>query len=152
MGELKPRAHSYGQNCYHLIWAPKFRIKMLKPEHIRRVCKGIIRMICNQKGFVIHEMEIMSDHIHLFVEIPPSVSVSKAFQYLKGGSSRILRRNFKWLRKFDCLWSKGKFYRSVGNVTSDVIEHYISKCQGGYGYFDVKQSYAIGGQSKLTSF
>jgi putative transposase len=97
-------------------------------------------------------MKVLEDHIHLFVEIPPSMSVSTAFQYLKGKSSRILRRNFPWLRKFKCLWSKGKFSRSVGNVTRDVIEHYISKSQGTWDYFDVRRTYAAPQQTSLRNF
>ena len=109
-------------------------------------------MIANKKGMNIHEIRVLRDHIHCFIEVPPSMSVSQAFQYLKGGSSRILRRNFKWLRKFKCLWSKGKFYRSVGNVTSDVIEHYITKCQGNYDYFDMRRKFHVDKQIRLTTF
>ena len=71
---------------------------------------------------------------------------------MKGNSSKILRRNFSWLRKFPSMWTKGKFHRSVGNVTSDVIEHYITKCQGNYDYFDVKRKYDYWQQTRLKSW
>ena len=149
-GELKSRAHSFGQNCYHLIWSPKYRIHMLKPKHIHNACHGILRMIAMQEGWQIHEMQILPDHIHLFIEIPPTVSISHVFQILKGRSSRILRRNYTWLRRFPCMWSKGKFYRSVGSVTKEVIEHYISKSQGGWDYFDMRRLYNEPKQTTLT--
>lgn len=152
MGELKSRPHSIGQSCYHFIWSPYKRKVMLKNLKLRRVCEGILRMIANQENFIIHEMRVMPDHIHLFVEISPRMSISRAFQLLKGRSSRILRRNFKWYRQFKRVWSKGKFYRSVGNVTSDVIEHYISNCQGNYDYFDVKRKFYIPEQVKLNTY
>jgi putative transposase len=125
---------------------------MLKTKAIKKVCDGVIRMIAFQQGYVIHEMQVLDDHIHLFIELPPSVSISKAFQMLKGISSRVLRRNFRWLRKFKCLWSKGKFYRSVGNVTAGVIEHYIQHSQGNYDYFNTRRSYISAEQMTITSF
>ena len=152
MGELKSRAHCKGQNCYHLIWSPKFRIHMLKGPTIRRGCNGVLRMIAMQQGYLIHEMRVLQDHIHMFVELPPRVSVSEAMQYLKGKSSRILRRNYPWLRQFKCLWAGGFFHRSVGNVTGDVIEHYISHSQGSYKYFDQPRKYHIPAQTRLSGY
>ena len=151
-GELKSRAHSYGQNCYHLIWCPKYRIHMLKGKQIRSVCAGSFRLIAMQNGYIIHEMKVLEDHVHLFVELPPSVSLSRTFQMFRGVSSRILRRNFPWLRKVKCLWSKGKFYRSVGNVTKGVIEHYIRHSQGNWDYFDTRRSFVFDQQMTIPSF
>lgn len=152
MRELKSRAHSFGQNCYHLIWSPKYRLRFLGSPIINTVCQGVLRMIAMQNGFIIHEMKVLPDHLHLFIEIPPSVSISNAFQLLKGTSSRILRRNFRWLRNFKCMWSKGKFYRSVGNVTKDVIENYIARSQGTWNYFDMKKLYRIEDQMNLKAY
>jgi putative transposase len=152
MGELKSRAHSFGQNCYHFIWGPRCRHHLLKPVDINKVCYGVLRMIAFQNKYVIKEMRVMEDHIHCFVEIPPSVSVSEAFNKLKGISSRVLRRNFPWLRRFKSLWSKGKFYRSVGNVTGDVVEHYITHSQGNWNYFNVARKYRLETQSRLATF
>ncbi len=152
MSELKSRAHSYGQNCHHFVWGPKYRIPMLKPTDIRKVCAGILRLVAIQNGCRIHEMRILKDHIHMFVEIPPTLSVSRAFQLFKGISSRTLRRNFPWLRKFKSLWTKGKFYRSVGNVTTDVVEHYIRKSQGSWEYFDRKRTWSYPEQTRLVSY
>lgn len=152
MAELKSRAHSYGQNAYHFIWGPKYRIHMLKPIRIKKVCEGVLRLIAFQNNFIIHEIQVMDDHIHLFVEIPPSISVSKAFMLFKGKSSRILRRNFTWLRQFKCMWSKGKFYRSVGSVTAEVVQHYISHSQGSWRYFNQKKNWRYGTQTKLNVF
>ncbi len=76
----------------------------------------------------------MPDHIHLFVELPPTLSVSQAFQFFKGISSRILRRNFSFLTKIPMIWSKGKFFRSVGNVSFETIKRYISESQGEWNF------------------
>jgi len=151
-GELKHRAHSVGQNCYHLVWCPKFRAKLFRPLVVRKVCEGVLRLIAMKKGFVIHDMRIMSDHVHLFVEIPPFVSVSQAFQSLKGISSRVMRKHFPYFREYKRLWGKGKFYRSVGNVTRDVVEHYIVKSHDRWTYFDEKRLYIDERQSLLSTY
>ena len=43
--------------------------------------------ICTEKGYKIHAMEVVEDHVHLFLEFHPSTSLSEVIQYLKGGSS-----------------------------------------------------------------
>jgi len=81
-----------------------------------------------EQGYKIHAMEIVEDHVHLFLEFHPSTSLSKVVQYLKGGSSYRLFRLHPELKKRywgRSLWSSGKFFRSVGNVTADTIKHYI---------------------------
>jgi len=77
----------------------------------------------------------MPDHIHLFVGFKPSFSVSEVEQRFKGISARRLFEMFPQLRKRlwkGHLWSRGKFVRSVGNVTADTIKHYIAKSQGSW--------------------
>ena len=86
-----------------------------------------------EQGYKIHAIEIVDDHVHLFLELYPSVSLSKVVQYLKGGSSYRLFRLHPELKKRywgGSLWSSGKFFRSVGNVTADTIKHYIKESQG----------------------
>jgi putative transposase len=83
--------------------------------------------------FVIYELKVMPNHIHLFVGFSPSVTVSDVVKLFKGISARRLFEMFPQLRKRlwnGHLWSRGKFYRSVGNVTADTIKHYIAKSQG----------------------
>ena len=86
-----------------------------------------------EQGYKIHAIEIVDDHVHLFLELYPSVSLSKVVQYLKGGSSYRLFRLHPGLKKRywgGSLWSSGKFFRSVGNVTAYTIKHYIKESQG----------------------
>ena len=84
-------------------------------------------------GYKIHAIELTEDHVHLFLEIHPSTSLSNVVQYLKGGSSYGLFKLHPELKKRywgGNLWSSGKFFRSVGNVTADTIKHYINESQG----------------------
>jgi putative transposase len=127
---LRHRSHSVGQNAFHLVWKPKYSSSFLRFGPVNKVCTGTLRMIATQNGMEIYELQVMPDHIHLFVELPPTICVSKALQLFKGISSRILRRRFKFLTKIPMIWSKGKFFRSVGNVSFETIQRYIAESQG----------------------
>ncbi len=92
--------------------------------------------ICMEKGYTIHAMEVVNNHIHLFLEFHPSNSLSEVIQYLKGGSSyRLFKLHPDVNKRYwgGSLWSNDKFYRSVGNVTVDTIKHYIKESQGKQG-------------------
>jgi len=87
------------------------------------------RGVAYQYNFTIHALEIQPDHVYLFVGFPPSYSVSQVVQLFKGNSAYRILYAFPSLRKTHFhrghFWSADKFYRSVGNVTSDTIQHYI---------------------------
>ena len=80
-------------------------------------------------------MEIMKgnvsrDHVHIFVSVPPHISVSQLVQSIKGKTSRKLLMEFKTLSKAFWgrhIWARGYFVASSGNVTDDVIIKYIEK-------------------------
>jgi putative transposase len=130
MNELKHRAHSVGQNAFHLVWKPKKAKDFLRFERVNKVCEGSIRLIAFQSKCKIYELQVMPDHIHLFVELPPTISVSKALQLFKGKSSAVLGRTFPFLGRMEHIWSPGKFFRSVGSVSFETIQRYIRESQG----------------------
>jgi putative transposase len=77
---------------------------------------------------VIDAGSINRDHVHMLVSIPPSMSVSRAVQYLKGRSSHKLLSEFGVLRKRywgQHLWAGGHWVASSGNVTDEVWVEYI---------------------------
>ena len=135
---LKHKNHSVGQNCYHLVWKTKYSYPIFKSNAYRKLCKGALRQVALNYGFYIYELQVMPDHIHLFVDLPSTMPVSKALQLFKGISSRMLRRRYSYLRIYESLWSPGKFFRSVGNVTADVINNYIKYSQGSWSLPDSK--------------
>ena len=127
---IKKFSHSVGQNAFHLVWKPKWSWDVFKFPWVRKDCETILRKAVSRYGMHIYELEIMPDHIHIFVEIPPKISVSKALQLLKGYSAYKLFRKHPWLRRYfrtGHFWSPGKFFRSVGNVTAETIQHYIAE-------------------------
>ena len=131
--ELSSFSHGYGQIAYHIVLVPKYRYRIFYNKRVKKGCESILNNICTEKGYKIHAMEVVEDHVHLFLEFHPSTSLSEVVQYLKGGSSYRLFKLYPELRKKywgGSLWSNGKFYRSIGNVTADTIKQYISDSQG----------------------
>ncbi|MFH1376599.1 MAG: IS200/IS605 family transposase [Candidatus Woesearchaeota archaeon] len=116
--ELKATQHGYEQNTYHLVFVPKCRYKYFMYQGIKKLCKKAFYGIAYCYNFKIHSLEIQPDHIHLFVSFAPSFSISKVVQLFKGIH----------------FWSAGKFYRSVGNVTAETIQHYIEQSQHGWTF------------------
>ena len=91
----------------------------------------IFFVIAKRHNFELKALEIMENHVHLFINIRPSQSIAKVMQYLKGGSSYELRKIFPILDAYHrCrLWSKGKFFRPIGEVNEETIKHYIKDSQ-----------------------
>ena len=131
--ELRSFSHGYGQVTYHIVLVPKYRYRIFYDRRVKKDCELILKKICMEQKYKIHALELTEDHVHLFLEFHPSTSLSKAVQYLKGGSSYRMFKLHPELRKRywgGSLWSSGKFFRSVGNVTADTIKHYIKESQG----------------------
>ena len=131
--DLNSFSHGYGQIIYHIVLAPKYRFKIFYNKRVKKDCESILKNICVEKGYRMHAMEVVEDHVHLFLEFHPSTSLSEVVQYLKGGSSyRLFKLHPELREKYwgGSLWSSGKFYRSIGNVTADTIKHYINDSQG----------------------
>jgi len=120
-------SHAYGQCAYHIVFVPKYRRKIFVGRVATRL-EEIFRKICEQNNVVIHALKVMADHVHLFASLPPSLALSRLFHLLKGVSSRVLFQENPQLKSVlwgGHLWSRGKFFRSVGSVKADVIERYI---------------------------
>jgi putative transposase len=128
--ELTNFAHGVGQNSFHLVWKPKYAWDCFKFPWVQRDCDFFLREAVSRYKLELYELEVMPDHVHVFVEIPPTMSVSKALNLLKGYSSYKLFRKHVWLRSYfrkGHLWSPGKFFRSVGSVTAEAIKNYIAQ-------------------------
>ena len=137
MKGLSNYRHGVGQNAYHLVWKPKYAKDPFKFVIVRKHCEQFLLEIAKRYNFEIYELQVEPDHVHLFVGLPPTVSVSKALQLLKGTSSYKLFRQHPWLRKHfrkGHFWSPGKFFRSVGNVTTEVIQAYINDSHHGWNF------------------
>ena len=75
-------SHTKWECKYHIVFAPKYRRKVIYGKIREDICE-ILTSLCKRKGVEIIEAEWCPDHIHMFVRIPPSISVSSFMGYLK---------------------------------------------------------------------
>ena len=87
--DMNSLAHTKWECKYHIVFAPKFRRKVIYGQ-IKADVGNILSMLCKRKGIEIIEAECMPDHVHMFVRIPPKYSVSQIVGYLKGKSSLLI--------------------------------------------------------------
>lgn len=112
---------------YHLIWCPKYRKPVLKGEIDSRLRELLIQR-ASDLGISIEQMEIMPDHLHLFIKSSPVHAPHFIVQQLKGHTSRILRREFKTLRtRIPTLWTRSYYCESVGHISEDTVRRYIEE-------------------------
>ena len=119
---------------YNIVWTTKYRYRVIVGKIAERTRKLVIQS-CNSMNVNIIKGAIGKEHIHLLVSCPPSLSVSKLVQQLKGKTSRTLQMEFKELRKRYWgrhLWASGYFCRSVGTVTRNIIKEYIENQEDEY--------------------
>ena len=127
--EYRHGSHTKFMIHLHLVWITKYRKAVLKEEVAYRV-RDIIRTICTSEDVDIIKGHVSKDHVHLFVSIPPQVTISRLVQKLKGKSSHKILNEFQHLRKQYWgrhFWSRGYFCCSSGNVTDDIIKQYIEQ-------------------------
>ena len=91
-------AHATFHNRYHIVWITKYRYKVLTPEMRYRI-RDITKQVCGQLGVTIIKGVLSNNHVHMFVEIPPKVSVSDFMRRVKGCTSRKIQQEFPELRK-----------------------------------------------------
>ena len=120
-------AHTTHRNMYHLVWLPKYRRKVLEGR-VKERLDQLLRECAMINGWEIQELNIQTDHVHMLVQLPPSVSVSKAMQLFKGISSRMLRAELPEIKKMlwgSNFWADGFFSESVGTCTEETIRNYV---------------------------
>lgn len=123
---------------YHIIWIPKYR-KQLLVGKVVEVLKAIIDGQCKELSINNLALEIMPDHIHLFVASKPTIRPEDIVHKLKGNTSRQLRLIFpdlqflgyaKHYKKFDALWARGYYIGSAGHVSQEQVKRYIQEQMG----------------------
>ena len=115
---------------YHLVWCPKYRRPVLEGAIEKRL-REVLEDVRAEHGWTIHALEVMPDHVHLFIESDPIYSVAEIVNRLKGASSRILRSEFPALRsRLPTLWSRSYYAGTVGAVSDAVVRRYIESQKG----------------------
>ena len=110
---------------YHFIWCPKYRRKVLVGEIETRL-KELLLAKGSEVGLEIVSLEVMPDHVHLFIKAPPTAGPHWIVQQLKGYTSRNLRAEFPELkRKIPSLWTRSYYCESVGHISEETVKKYI---------------------------
>lgn len=119
-----------GTNCifnvgYHFIWCPKYRRQVLVGAVEKRL-KKVMKDKAEELGVDIISLEIMPDHVHLFVKCKPIFAPHQLVKQFKGSSSRILRTEFPHLKsRIPTLWTNSYYCESVGHISEETIKKYI---------------------------
>ena len=124
--DMNSLSHSKWECKYHIVFAPKFRRKVIYGQ-LKRDIANILSMLCKRKGVEIIEAEMCRDHVHMLVRIPPNISVSSFMGYLKGKSTLMIferHANLKYKYGNRHFWCRGYYVYTVGR-NKKVIEQYI---------------------------
>ncbi|MEX2542455.1 MAG: IS200/IS605 family transposase [Trueperaceae bacterium] len=111
---------------YHLIWVPRRRRKVLAGAVAERL-EMLLREKAAELGVEIEHLAIQPDHLHLFVNAPPSLAVAQIVFRLKGYTSRIIRQEFAHLKRMPSMWTTSYFASTAGKVSASTIERYIQQ-------------------------
>lgn len=111
---------------YHVAFCPKYRRKVLVDEVEARF-KELAPLACSEiDGAEIIEMEVMPNHVHLLLEVPPQVAVGQVVHRIKGRTSRALREEFPQLkRRIPTLWTNSYFCSTVGGAPLSKVQEFI---------------------------
>ena len=113
------------KNQFHVIWCPKYRRTVLVDGVDVRL-KEILLEEAAKMDVTIKAMEVMPDHVHLFIEFDPRLMEHKIIKTVKGVSAHKLREEFPWLKtRIPSLWTRSYFTCSVGNISEDTVTRYI---------------------------
>ena len=128
MAEYRHGSHTIHDIKYHFVWLTKYRYKVLTGNISVRLRELLVQG-CSARGITIIEGGIGKDHVHMLVSCPTNLAPSQIVQYLKGRSSRLIQDEFQELRKRywgQHLWARGYFCATVGSVTKETVQEYIS--------------------------
>lgn len=124
--EIKKTAHSSYRCEYHIVFAPKYRRKVIYNE-IKKDAGEILRKLCNEMKVEIIEAEACPDHIHMLVSIPPYMSIAQFVGTLKSKSALMIfdrHANLKYKYGNRTLWCRGYYVDTVGK-NEKAISNYI---------------------------
>lgn len=122
--ERSTRHSRYNLN-YHLVAVPKYRRRILK-DAVRERLMAVVNEVCAEREWEVLGLEIMSDHMHLFVSCPPKWAPADIAKIIKGVTARRVLQTFPHLSAKGHLWTSAYYIGSAGNVSAEVIQQYIA--------------------------
>ena len=129
--ELRAGRHCVFDLHVHLVFVTKYRRGVFTQAILNRM-QEVLETVCNDFEAEMIEFDGEEDHVHLLINYPPKVQISKLVNSLKGVSSRILRKEFPVLANRyykGVLWSPSYFAASCGGAPISIIKQYIQSQQ-----------------------
>ena len=129
--DVQHGAHSTWRCEYHLVFAPKFRRKIIYGQ-LRADIGKILRKLCEEKKVEIIEAKACPDHIHMLVSIPPYLSVAQFVGFLKGKSTLMIfdrHANLKYKYGSRHFWCRGYYVDTVGKNEKKIAEYIRNQLQ-----------------------
>ena len=115
---------------YHIVFCPKYRRKLLV-DAVKSRLESLVKEVSAENKWDILAMEVMPDHVHLFIESDPTRCAAELAARFKGRTSHVLRAEFPSLRsRLPTLWSRSYYVGSCGAVTEASIKRYIESQKG----------------------
>ena len=128
MAENDGYVHKKGlvyKNQYHIIFCPKYRRKVLINGIDERL-KEVLYDIAKEIDVEIKTLEVMPDHVQMFIEFDPRINLHNVVKRLKGRSSHILREEYPSLKKkLPSLWTRSYFSCTIGHISEETIKQYV---------------------------
>ncbi len=131
--ELRRNRNSVFQIGYHLVWCTKYRKQVFTGKAADDL-KELLLQIAQENNFSIEQMEVMPDHVHLFITATPNHLIASMVKALKGVSARFLFKKHPELKKRlwgGHLWNPSYYVGTVGHISEDTIEKYIESQKSG---------------------
>ena len=120
----KSRSATYLLN-YHFVWIPRRRRPVLKGQIANR-CRELIWEAAKEIDYQVISLAIEPDHVHLFINCPPTIAPYQVIHRIKGRTARCLRQEFpNPLMKLPSMWTSSYFVSTAGNVSNATIQKYI---------------------------
>ena len=110
---------------YHLVFCPRYRRKIFRIPGVEDSFKTHTARTCEEAGIRILAMECHIDHVHMFVDVPPQLSIPEILKVIKGSTSHTLREEFPQLAAMPSLWTRSYFVSTAGNVSAETIQRYV---------------------------
>lgn len=115
---------------YHIVWCSKYR-KQVLVDNVAEDLKTLLYQKAKEIDVTIEALEIMPDHVHVFISCKPTLCIHFIVQQFKGLTSHELRGKYEHIRrKLPTLWSRSYYVGTIGYVSDTIVRNYIAQQKG----------------------
>ena len=119
--------HTAYETEYHVVWVTKYRRPILNAVRKEYLIGLFPKILARMPGCEIVECNVLADHVHMVIIIPPKYSVSEVIGTIRGRTSSYLRKRFSRLAKVygkeDTVWSPGYYVSTIGLKEESIIKY-----------------------------